>query len=227
MTEAKEWFRRVVKDTEWLNKASDSGIAFAQLLTGTVSPTQYDQFPATFVFDYERLEGLRDDIREATCLKLAILFFRQLTLSAKRDIDAVTVKALRVQILAILGDEDGPSRWVRGCNAVALHLAQAATEFAQGGGYANESVIKLAENWLSRHLQLDSPVYAKVEKEVLKEVAVMVEQVMKGWSSLSTFPIMQSTDLTGSSVELASISQRISHIAYLHWKIFGQFYHSS
>ncbi|KAG0637983.1 T-complex protein 11-domain-containing protein [Tuber brumale] len=226
MKEPRSWFANAVAARN-TNEAPDHMAIFTGAVVDMLASSQYAKYPATFVFDYERLEGLRDDIREATCLKMAILFFRQLTLSSKRDVDAATIDKLRTSIIAILGEEDGVRRWSQHSNAVALHVAQTAYEFNGSTGIADASTVKMAENWFAKHLQINSPIYVHVEKEISKELTGMVLRIIKGWSSLSTFSIMQSADVTGSSMELASIAQRASHIVFMHWRIFGKMYLAS
>jgi T-complex protein 11 len=223
MKEPKAWFASAMEACKTTD-APDHMAIFTGAAMDMMSPSKYAKYPATFVFDYERLEGIRDDIREATCLKMAILFFRQLTLSSKRDVDAATIEKLRTSIIAILGEEDGVHRWLRHSSAVALHVAQTAYEFNGSTGIADASLVRIAENWFAKHLQTSSPIYVHVEKEITKELTGMVLRIIKGWSSLSTFSIMQSADITGSSMELASIAQRASHIVFMHWRVFGKMY---
>lgn len=222
MREPRTWFENAVKSQTDGN--TDPYVTFTRATTEMLSPSRYAVYPATFTFDFERLDGIRDDIREATCLKLAVLFFRQLTLSSKRDMDPATVETLRAQLLAILSEEEGPYRWIKGSSAVSLHIAQAAHEFNGNTGLVDATMVKLAENWFAKHLRVNSQIYIRVEKDVVKDISALVLQIMKSWSSLSTSPIMQAADLTGSSVEFTSISQRIAHIAFLHWRIFGKLY---
>lgn len=222
MREPKEWYNKSVSTSK--SETTDNLTSFTSAVVDMVTPSQYAKYPATFVFDYERLESLRDDIREATCLKLAILFFRQLTLSSRRDVDSATTEKLRTSILAILGEEDGVHRWLRHSNAVALHITQAANEFNGATGIADASLVKMAENWFAKHLQTNSAIYVRVEKGITEELTGLILKVMKGWQSLSTFSIMSTVDVTGSSMELASIAQRASHITFMHWQIFGKMY---
>jgi hypothetical protein len=221
MREPRTWFQNAMKE------GTDPYVAFTCATTELLVPSKYSVYPATFTFDFERLDGIRDDIREATCLKLAILFFRQLTLASKRDMDAATVDSLRAKLLAILSEEEGPYRWIKGSNAVALHIAQAAHEFNGNSDFVDATMVKVAEGWFDKHLRVNSPIYVRVEQDVVKDVTTLVLAIMKGWSSLSTSPIMQAADLTGSSVQLTSISQRIAHIAFLHWRIFSKLYAGS
>lgn len=221
MREPRSWFQNALKAD------SDPYICFIRATTEMLAPSKYATYPATFTFDFERLDGIRDDIREATCLKLAVIFFRQLVLPSKRDIDAATIDRLRVEVLAILSEEEGPNRWHKGSNAVALHIAQTAHQFNGHAGLVDAKNVAFAEGWFQNQLRTDSRVYGHVEQEVIKDITALVLQAMKSWSSLSTSPIMQAADLTGSSVELAAIAQKISHIAFLHWRIFGKLYISA
>ncbi|KAL7274044.1 Protein SOSEKI 1 [Rhizina undulata] len=221
--EPRQWFQTALMEQK-ATSTSEPLSCFTAAVVDLVTPSRYSKYPATFTFDYERLEGLRDDIREATCLKIAILFFRQLCLSSKRDIDASIIERLRDSILAILGDEEGVTRWLRNSNAVALHMAQAACDFNGNSKLADASMVKMAENWLAKHLQTNSPIYIRVEQGMVKEINTMALRIMKGWASLSSYPILQAADITSSSMELTSIAQRISYIAFLHWQIFRKIY---
>jgi hypothetical protein len=222
MSEPRAWLQ-VALNT---HQDPDPYITFTRATVHMLASAKQSIYPATFTFDFERLDGIRDDIREATYLKLAILFFRQLSLGAKRDLDVAAVETIRAQLLAILGEEDGlgPHRWTKGANAIALHISQAAYEFSGHAGLVDATTVKVAENWFGKHLCVDSPIYTRVELDVLKDITALVLQIMKSWSSHSTAPIMQAADPTGCSVEFASISQRIAHIAFLHWRIFGNLY---
>lgn len=205
---------------------TDPYMVFSRAVTEMLTPSRNATYPATWTFDVERLDGLRDDIREATCLKLAIVCFRHLTMGARRDLAPSDVKKLRETLLAILSDEEGPQRWNSGSDAVALHIAQAANEFNGKAGIPTVQQVDMAQGWFSNHLRLDSPIYKMVEREIVNDINKVVLPTMKGWANLSTSPIMQAADVTGSSVELESISQRIAYISFLHWRIFGKMYTS-
>lgn len=218
------WFQRAAANCD---KGTDPYFVFSQAATEMLTPSHYSTYPATFTFDFERLDGIRDDIREATCLKVAMLFFRQLTYSSKRDLDQTALETLRSQLFAILSEEEGPYKWIKGSNAIALHLAHSAHEFSGNTGIVDSTTVKMAENWLSKHLRPESPIYQQIERGVVKDISTLVLDVMKGWSSLSTSPILQAAEMSGSALELPAIAQRISHIAFLHWRIFGNLYAAS
>lgn len=222
MKEPITWFQNGVRNK--CQHHTDPYYAFSQLSTELLTPSHLSTYPATFTFDFERLDGIRDDIREATCLKVAILFFRQLVSPAKRDVDQASLENLRTELFAILSEEEGQYKWVKGSNAIALHLAQAAHEFTGKTGLVDTSDVKIAENWLSKHLRTDSLIYQKVEQGVVADITALVLNTMRSWSSLATSPILQAADMNGSSIDPQSISQRISHIAFLHWRIFGKYY---
>lgn len=221
MTEPRSWF---VKAVHAQKDETDPCMVFSRAATEMLTPSRYSTYPATWTFDVERLDGLRDDIREATCLKLASLCFRQLTHGAKRDFTPQYEKELLASLLAILSEEEGPYRWIKGSDAVALQVAQAAFEFNGKVGIPLPQDVQIAQGWFSKHLRADSTIYFMVERELVNEISKLVLHTMKGWATLGTSPIMQAADVTGSSVELDSISQRIAYISLLHWRIFGKMY---
>lgn len=217
---ARAWFA----GAQAAHEGGDAAEAFARGVVGLVAPSAAAAYPPTFTFDVERMDGLRDDLREATCLKICMLFFRQLTLGARRDLDPATCERVRAQVLAIVGDDDGVARWARGSSAVALHLAQQASEFHGHAGLADAARIRLAESWLARHLRPDSAIYARIEADVVRDVTDRVLHTAKAWAALAAFPAAQPADPHAPALDLAAVAQRVSHIAFLHWRIFGPLY---
>ncbi|TGZ80397.1 Tcp11-domain-containing protein [Ascodesmis nigricans] len=223
--EAVAWFQNAASKAD---KNTDPYFVFSQAAVEMLTPTHYVQYPATFTFDFDRLDGIRDDIREATCLKVALMFFQGITHPSKRDIGQAALETLRGQLFAILSEEEGPYKWIKGSTAIALHLAKVAHEFNGNTGLVDGSSIKLAENWLGKHLRPESHIYKRIERSVIQEVTSIVVDTMKSWSSLCTSPILLAAEAHGcASLELPTIAQRISHIAFLHWRIFGHRYTAS
>ena len=91
-----------------------------------ITPSKESWFPSTFDFDYEILDCLRDDIREATCLRLCTLLFRQLASGVKRDKEEKDVCKLMDTISAVLGEEGGSEKYVQRSADVALSIAHIA-----------------------------------------------------------------------------------------------------
>lgn len=183
-----------------------------------VTPSKESRLPTIFAFDHDRLECLRDDIREATCLRLCTLLFRQLALGVKRDIEDKDIRKLMETISAVLGEEGGSEKYVQRSADVALSIAH----IACGNTFPSASVIKMAENWLARHLLMDSSIYKATELMIVKEIVSAMQQTVKSWSSPGSFPISQVAEMTGNTVTIKSVAQRLANIAYLHWQVFGK-----
>lgn len=215
--EARQWYHDYFSKYKDLGGADDHVDCFMQATLDMITPSKDSTFPSTFVFDYERLECLRDDIREATCLRLCTLLFRQLALGVKRDIEDKDIGKLMETISAVLGDEGGSEKYVQRSADVALSIAHRACNTLPSA-----SVIKVAENWLARHLLMDSSIYKATELRVIKEIVCAMQQTVKSWSSPASFPISQVAEMTGNSVTIKSVAQRLANIAYLHWQVFGR-----
>ena len=215
--EASQWYHDYFSKYKKLGGADDHVDCFMQATLDIVTPSKDLTFPSTFVFDYERLECLRDDIREATCLRLCTLLFRQLALGVKRDIEDKDISKLLETISAVLGEEGGSEKYVQRSADVALSIAH----IACGNTLPSASVIKVAENWLAKHLLMDSTIYKATELRVIKEIVCVMQQTVKSWSSPASFPISQVAEMAGNSVTIKSVAQRLANIAYLHWQVFG------
>ncbi|KAF8418588.1 T-complex protein 11-domain-containing protein [Tirmania nivea] len=215
---AKQWYLDYFSKYKELGEANGHVDCFMQATLDMVTPSKDSTFPPTFVFDYERLECLRDDIREATCLRLCTLLFRQLALGVKRDIEDKDICKLMETISAVLGEEGGSEKYVQRSADVALSIAH----IACGNTFPSASVIKVAENWLAKHLLMDSTIYKATELRVIKEIVCAMQLTVKSWSSPASFPISQVAEMTGNSVTIKSVAQRLANIAYLHWQVFGR-----
>lgn len=183
-----------------------------------VTPSKASRFPTTFIFDYERLDCLRDDIRESTCLRLCTFLFRQLAISTKREPDEKDLLKLVETISAVLGDESGSEKFTQRSADVALSIAH----IACGNTLPSASFVKMAENWLEKHLAPESHIYRATELTVIKDIVHGIQQTVKGWTSPASFPIAQVAEVAGTTVNVKSIAQRLANIAYLHWQVFGK-----
>ncbi|KAF8475023.1 T-complex protein 11-domain-containing protein [Kalaharituber pfeilii] len=216
--EPRQWYQEYYAKYKELGGGEDHVDCFMQATLDMVTPSKESRFPATFVFDYERLDCLRDDIREATCQRLCTLLFRQLALGAKREVEDKDICKLMETIAAVLGEEGGSEKYVQRSADVALSIAH----MACGNTLPSASVVKMAENWLARHLLTGSRIYIATELRVIKEIVCAIQQTIKGWTSPAAFPISQVAEITGNTVTIKSIAQRLANIGYLHWQVFGK-----
>lgn len=214
---AKSWYQDFFRKYQETVGGEDHIDCFMRATLDMITPSRGSEFPATFQFDNERLDCLREDIREATCLKLCTFLFRQLAMGAKRDVDEQDVCRVMETISAVLGEEGGSHKFTHRSDDVALSIAHMAC-----GSFPSAAVIKVAENWLAKHLQMDSPIYKATELTIMKEIVSATQNTVRAWLSTAAFPISQVADCPSNAVTIKSIAQRLANIAYLHWQVFGK-----
>lgn len=213
-----KWYQDALGEYTAKTGKEDHVDCFMRAVLNMITPSKASKFHSTFVFDYERLDCLRDDIREATCLKLCVLLFRQLALRNRREIDDKEIAVLKDNITAILGDDAGAEKWALRSADVALHIAKAASRDA----IPSAATVTLAENWLARYLSMDENIYRATEDTIIKEIHESIAETIRGWSSLASFPITQVADTAGTCITAKSIGQRLANITYLHWQVFSR-----
>jgi len=235
--EPQEWFQRVVVTYSSDEKCQDFQDYLTRGVMDILTPTNSSlplKPPATFTFDFERLEAIKVDIREDTCMKLCLLLFRQLVLTTKckKDIGEDTTNELTATLQAIMGEEDISERWEKHSSAVALQIAQFATTFTHGKSttsvYPSASMVRMAETWLATHTRLDSKIYKMVETTIVNSIVERTGAILKAWSVHKT-PTLNNLapSVMGLSTEFAAVPQRLAKILNLHWRIFETMYLSS
>lgn len=222
MEESRKWFKDAY--ATWCTKSTDLDYreCFVHAVMEMLTPSRRSAFHPSFVFDLERLAGFRDDIQDAVCLKICNLLFSQL--SKGKHVDAAASKALSDSILGIIG-EDCRRGWSRNIKNVALHIAYSARQLQ--GLQLDEETSKFAEGWLNANLSPPSRLYTLVEESVIREIREIVRGVMKKWATYSTFPVDFTGEVRGASSDIANIGQRISHVAFMNWKVFYEAYVSA
>ncbi|AMD19799.1 HCL352Wp [Eremothecium sinecaudum] len=97
------------------------------------------EYPTSLSFDHARLILLRADIRQAVCLLVCKLLFKQLVANdnsfdraAKEFIIAnYSNKRLKEEIVSIITDEHGNCRWTKNTMSIAIHLCNIINELKQ------------------------------------------------------------------------------------------------
>jgi len=126
-------------------------------------------------------------------------------------------------LLSIL-DAPQSYRW-NAIGDIALEVYKTANEFNHGASFKIDlRAIQSAEAWLVSNFQPKSAVFQILETRVLESVYSTVRDSMKGWASLSTFPVGFTADVRGESFEEANIGQRAFYVFFLNWRVFGQEY---
>lgn len=216
-TQARDWYQDFFRKYQESVGGEDHIDCFMRATLDMITPSRNSEFPATFQFDNERLDCLREDIREATCLKLCTFLHKQLAMGVKREVDEQDISRLMETITAILGEETGAAKFTHRSADVALSIAHMAC-----GSFPSAAVIKVAENWLAKHLKTDSPIYKATELTIMKEIVTSTQNVVRAWLSPAAFPIGQVADCPGNVVTIKSIATRLANISYLHWQVFSK-----
>lgn len=234
--------------------------AFCYGLTMLLSCASEDivtEFPSSFGFDFARLADFRAEVRQIVCMHLCVTLFDQLMQSrlAKAThmptpqrkaifVNSKTpaeVEKLKADILAIIGDAYGNTKWTKNTGTIALELARrvetavsAPTKRTQF--IPDADLVDMATGWLSKYLQPKSQLYKIVESRVTGALVDISCKSMAALSaletvpSLSSLPSIASTDGKPNSVETAakkeieSLAAKVLVLTRFHWGVFGKYY---
>ncbi|ODV84136.1 hypothetical protein CANARDRAFT_29307 [[Candida] arabinofermentans NRRL YB-2248] len=204
-----------------------------------------NEFPNTLIFDHSRLILLRADIRQLTCIKICLIIYSNLIkqYNLPSSLNSIeNLKTLKTEILNIIIDENGNSKWTRNLNNLAIHLI--GKLFGSNG--LDDSKIKFCFNWLLKQTQPSSTIYSIMEKKlfdlILKQVNDDVDVNLfnedEGSTSTST-SANTSTDSTTSTstststtsiidpivdVELKGVIERLKQLSKFHYSVFSEIY---
>ncbi|KAI9785710.1 MAG: hypothetical protein M1839_008727 [Geoglossum umbratile] len=216
-------------------KASPPVALFLKTLVHTLMPRSSGKFPTSFVFDFERLDHLRAELREVTCLKVCYTLFLRvlLKLKCRRDADMSVIQALRSHILVILGSdgfEEREERWNQKSGRVALEIVRFALEFTGSSQQQlDKGLVDDSQNFLSSHVRHDSSVFQVLEGNVENEVLKLTVEHVELFSKCSpltvadrwVFPARSDRIRTHWKDVIPSIAKRIARIGHLHWQVWG------
>lgn len=241
--------------------------AFCYALTMLLSCASDDvvtEFPSAFGFDFARLADFRAEVRQVVCMHLCVTLFQQLlqgrltklagTLSTPQRkaimttaLAAAEIEKLKSDILAIIGDAYGNTKWTKNTSTLALELAQrveTAVSTATGKTVfvPDADLVDMASGWLSKHLQPKSPVYKLIESKVTAALLATTSKSMSALSALEQAPTLSCTpSLSNASAappagparfsvewaakkELDSLAQKVLVLIRFHWGVFGKYY---
>ncbi|KAH0548435.1 hypothetical protein GP486_007951 [Trichoglossum hirsutum] len=207
---------------------------FLRALIHTLMPRSSGKLPASFVFDLERLELLRTELREVTCFKVCYTLFLKLLLKLKcqRDADISVVQTLRSRILLILGSdgfEEREERWNQKSVRVAHEIVRFAQEFAGADQWQLNDDLVDAQAFLCKHVRQDSSVFQALEWNVENAVWKLTTEYVELFSKSSpltvverwVFPTRNDRARTHWKDVIPSIAKRLARIGHLHWQVWG------
>ncbi|KAG7903893.1 hypothetical protein KL905_004651 [Ogataea polymorpha] len=170
------------------------------------------EFPDTLTFDHSRLVILRADIRQLICIKICLILYQNLVtshrLSTAEYCSADKLQQLKKEILSIIVDENGNSKWTRNLNNLAVHLVSKASQDT------SPSKVKFCFNWLLNQTQPISQIYSMLEQKLLDNV----------WRSLNTGDKSGLEQEVIIREELNGVAERLNRIVEFHVSVFGDIY---
>ncbi|QPG74976.1 hypothetical protein FOA43_002315 [Brettanomyces nanus] len=173
------------------------------------------EFPNTLAFDHSRLVVLRADIRHLICTKLCTILYKNLVMqyakSRFRDLCSTAhMFELKKEILNIIVDENGNSKWTRNLHNLAVHLT------FKLFGNLNAQKVDFCFNWLLAQTQPSSKVYTLLEQ-------TLFEKILK---ALNEGTVSQIEDDCLINEELKNVAERLNQLIELNYNVFGEIYGS-
>lgn len=169
------------------------------------------EFPNTLAFDHSRLVMLRADVRHLICTKLCAVLYR--TMVKQNGLPAELCSpdhlfALKKQILNIIVDETGNSKWTRNLHSLAVHIVNVLF------GTLDQSKVDFCFNWLLKQTQPSSKVYTLLEQQLFAKI----RQGLSDSQSIEDDYVIND--------ELCNVTERLKKLIDLNCNVFGSIYAS-
>ena len=224
------------------------------MLLSCASDDIVTEFPSSFGFDFTRMADFRAELRQIVCMHLCVTLFQQLlqprlsrTHSNMRSSSALSptaIEKLKGDLLAIIADPYGNTKWTKNTSTLALELASRVELVTTSSMVPHPDLVDMASGWLSKHLQPKSPVYKLVESKVIMALFGLACKSMNALSALdqplslstvtplSSTPARPSTLVGGAKLSVESAAQReidslaakLLVLTRFHWGVFGKYY---
>ena len=171
------------------------------------------EFPNTLGFDHPRLVVLRADIRHLVCTKVCEILYKQMVREncpgkfAEMCSEAELV-ALKKEILSLIVDEKGNSKWTRNLHSLAVHLVSRVC------GDLDSKKIDFCFNWLLTQTQPSSAVYKLLEQKIMGRILDALDQNS----------VVQVQGDCMVDEELKNVVERLAQLINLNYSVFGDFY---
>ncbi|KAH3666303.1 hypothetical protein OGAPHI_004492 [Ogataea philodendri] len=224
----KEYFQTIIRKNkinlraslEWYRKSKDecpSAENMQQVLNYGIlnllsCSHMCSEFPDTLTFDHSRLIILRADIRQLICIKICFILYQNLVssfgLSPSEYCSALQLQQLKKEILGIIVDENGNSKWTRNLNNLAVHFVSKLTK------NVNPAKVKFCFNWLLNQTQPNSQIYSMLEQKLLNSF----------WAALNSGDMSGIEQDPYIKEELKGVSERMKRLVEFHYSVFGDVY---
>ncbi|KAA8910142.1 hypothetical protein TRICI_004255 [Trichomonascus ciferrii] len=198
------------------------------------------EFPSSFGFDFSRLASFRAELRRVVCLHLCVCLYQQMLQAgaaqnpqlARQALQRDRVQRFKQDLLAIIEDSLGNSKWTKNTQLIALETVKRVQRALGVEARAPDpAAVDMAYGWLSKHLQPKSDVYRLVEQKTVHALFDTLSRcvsVLSPLDSTTTCTTHCSQDPAGGSSpvhrEILSLADRVLVLIRFHWGVFGKFY---
>ena len=215
------------------------------------------QFPNSLNFDNTRLLLLRADIRHIICTKLCLILYKTLIFQNNLDkslLNNENILNLKSEILNIIIDDNGNSKWTKNLKNLSIHLINKLFN------KLDSDKIEFANNWLINQTQPSSKVYSLLESKLFEKIFPFLDNSTKQSETVSsivttntnnnnnnininnvnintTANTIESSIIVKSSLpkindeiiindELNNIVERLNQLIEFNYNVFGEMYNS-
>ncbi|GMM44640.1 Sok1 protein [Pichia kluyveri] len=215
------------------------------------------QFPNSLNFDNTRLLLLRADIRHIICTKLCLILYKTLIFQNNFDkslLNNENILNLKSEILNIIIDDNGNSKWTKNLKNLSIHLINKLFN------KLDSDKIEFANNWLINQTQPSSKVYSLLESKLFEKIFPFLDNSTKQSETVSsivttntnnnnnnintnnvnintTANTIESSIIVKSSLpkindeiiindELNNIVERLNQLIEFNYNVFGEMYNS-
>lgn len=229
---SKLWFK---KNSTKINSNNNREILNYSILNLLSCSNMTRQFPNTLIFDHTRLLLLRADIRHIICTKLCSILYKNLIYQYKLEKSLLSdenILQFRNEILNIIVDENGNSKWTKNLKNLSVHIVNKLFKTL------DSSKIDFAYNWLLKQTQPNSNVYSILESKIFEKILPSLSKnssCSSDFSNLATASMSNSANSANSenskinddiiiNNELINVVERLNQLIEFNYNVFNELY---
>ncbi|KAL2867927.1 TCP11 family protein [Aspergillus lucknowensis] len=192
-----------------------------------------DGFPETFVFDSDRLWGLRACLQNAISLEICWYILGSYVQSQKRTIPAPaqTYATFRSRIGTLMEENEdctrGSPRWLKNVRCIALEISRFASIACCGDATISDDAILQIEGMLEWHLSNEEGLFQSFQSPLRKKLLDATLGLAKRYLNMSPLAICEAqrhpphSPIDQQHYDIERISMRLAHIGVLHWRVWA------
>ncbi len=225
MMGARTWFH----DLQEADQESRPGSwIFAKALKDAIG-FYHLHFPPTLILDYDRLRILQSDFQflvyQAACRRTLTQTLTVLGWTGK--ISQASYADLFSKVATLISGQELQYDYWQMRKPVALEIVRAAYTVCSNSKLPISKNLDFAEDYLRRCCDPTEQVFRVLRSSLVTELGDKVDEVCAGDTLTSAqlmrrlFPQQQNFSVQSEAEGLVHIAKRISHIAELHWRVWG------